>query len=120
MPELDLNDVAALEKAIANKYGPEAVINPKSLWDEEKEKNYRLQLKELSKIRKKTKQFSIVEVNNAGTLIKTENRSCPCCHNYSFDSRDDFYVTRFECCRECYFKYVDGREQRWKDGWRPG
>ena len=33
----DLNYIAALEKAIAEKYGEIATINPKSGWDPEKE-----------------------------------------------------------------------------------
>ena len=34
----DLNYIAALEKAITEKYGELTIINPKSLWTEEKEK----------------------------------------------------------------------------------
>ena len=30
--------IEAIEKAIAEKYGKEAVVNPKSQWDDEKEK----------------------------------------------------------------------------------
>ena len=36
----DLNDIAAIEKAIKEKYGEEAIQNPKRHWDEEKEKKY--------------------------------------------------------------------------------
>ena len=32
---------------------------------------------------------------------------------------DDIYFTKFDCCETCYIKYVDGREQRWLEGWRP-
>lgn len=33
------NQIVAIEKAIAEKYGKEAVQNPKGNWDESKEKN---------------------------------------------------------------------------------
>ena len=36
----DLNQIAALEKAISEKYGEIAVKNPKANWDENKEAQY--------------------------------------------------------------------------------
>ena len=52
-------------------------------------------------------------------LNKDSNRSCPVCHVYSFDLNDDLYMNRYECCKKCYIKWVEGREERWKTGWRP-
>ena len=43
MKDKDLNYVAAVEKAIAEKYGAETIANPKANWDEEKEKEYQEQ-----------------------------------------------------------------------------
>ena len=34
----DYDHIAAVEKAIAEKYGSEAIENPRSKWDEKKEK----------------------------------------------------------------------------------
>ena len=51
---------------------------------------------------------------------KDNNRNCPVCHAYSFDSRDDVYMTKFDCCYKCYIQWVEGREDRWSTGWRPG
>jgi len=28
-------------------------------------------------------------------------------------------MKKFDCCYECYIQFVDGREERWKSGWRP-
>ena len=36
----DLNYIAKLERAIKQKYGTEAIQNPASQWDEQKEKEY--------------------------------------------------------------------------------
>ena len=44
-----LNQIAGVERAIREKYGDEAIANPKANWDDEKEKDYLSQLKELSK-----------------------------------------------------------------------
>ena len=48
--ELPLNsDIAKIEKAIAKRWGSEAIQNPKGNWDEKKEKQYLEQLKKLTK-----------------------------------------------------------------------
>ena len=36
-----------------------------------------------------------------------------------FNGQDDLYMNKFECCWECYIKWVEGREERWATGWRP-
>ena len=36
----DLNKIAYVEKAIAKKFGKEAIVNPKSNWTDEKEEEY--------------------------------------------------------------------------------
>ena len=50
MSKKDLNKIAAIEKAIAEKYGEDAVSNPRSNWGDEKEKEYLEQLSETEKI----------------------------------------------------------------------
>ena len=42
----ELNYIVKLEQAIAKKYGHESVVNPKSLWTDEKEEQYLKDLKE--------------------------------------------------------------------------
>ena len=53
-------------------------------------------------------------------LMRESKRSCPVCSTYSFKSNDDVYMSKFECCEKCYIQWVEGREERWKTGWRPG
>ena len=53
-------------------------------------------------------------------FLNNENsRECPVCGLYSFHLKDDLYMHKFECCFKCYIQYVEGREERWKTGWRP-
>ena len=116
--------VAQLELAIANKYGEDAVKNPESGWDEEKEKSFQEQIKKFNKKMDKNSSFEDkVEVNGVlvskKLLSRESNRTCPVCNIYSFDFKDDVYMTKFECCFKCYIKYVEDREERWKAGWRP-
>jgi len=120
----DSNYVVKVEKAIAEKYGEETVVNPKSLWSTEKEENYLAQLKEADDKRRNLQEKSQkIEVN--GVLIskkllnKDSNRTCPICDTYSFKIRDDVYMNKYECCYRCYIQWIEGREQRWTEGWRP-
>ena len=120
----DLNYIAKLEKAIRKKYGQEAIENPAKHWDEEKEKEYLLQLKDF--VEKQRKKETAIEPENVnGVLItrKLLNRdnkiNCPVCSSMIRTVNDDIYMLKYDCCEKCFFQYVDGREDRWLKGWRP-
>jgi hypothetical protein len=123
--DLDLNDIARFEQAIAKKYGPEAIENPRKHWNDEKEKSYQDQIKKLAeKERAFEEKDDKVEVG--GFLISkkllnkdTTRRTCPVCKTYSYKIRDDVFMNKFECCYNCYIQWVEGREERWQSGWRP-
>jgi len=124
MTKKDLNYIAKVEKAIAQKYGEEAIQNPKAGWTDEKEQEYLDQIKKLHK-----KQRSIEEAKDKvevdGFLIskkllsKDSERVCPVCETYSFDKKDDLYMNKYDCCFTCYVEWVEDREKRWESGWRP-
>jgi hypothetical protein len=120
----DQDYIAKLEKAISEKYGEEAIKNPKSNWDEKKEEEYLRESKILQKKIHKTQQ----ESNNVQTndffvseklLRKDSKRECSVCKIYSFLRKDDVYMSKFHCCFNCYIQWVEGREERWEKGWRP-
>jgi hypothetical protein len=121
MKNKDPDYIAKLEKAIADKYGKETVEHPKVSWDEEMERFYLSDLK--TNYRHLNEEQEKEEVS--GVLISKEllnresRRSCPTCNIYSFKSVDDLYMTKFDCCFKCYVQWVEGREERWKSGWRP-
>ena len=120
----DPHYVVKVEKAIAKKYGEEAIQNPKKDWDDEKEKEYQEQIEEFYKKRDKIKDKSEkVEVDGIfipkKLLSRGKERTCPVCKTYSFKSQDDVYMNKYECCFGCYIQYVEGREERWQSGWRP-
>jgi len=120
----DLNRIAAIEKAIKEKYGSDAIAHPRADWDDEKEQKYLEEIRKLSE-RKQAVAEKTDKVDNGGFFIskkllnKETRRECPVCSVYSFDMKDDVYMNKFECCYECYIQYIDGREERWKTGWRP-
>ena len=124
MKERDLNDIARLERAIAKRWGSEAVLNPKSGWTKEKEEQYLEQIKKLDKIEAKKKDKA-EKVKKDGILIDKKllnnkiKRGCPICDIYSFDLKDDLYMNKYSCCWVCFMEFVEGREDRWKEGWRP-
>lgn len=121
MSKKDLNDIAKIEKAIKEKYGSEAIQNPKSSWDKEKEIKFLKDLKDFYSSKKRQKQ---TEEQN-GFVVKSRktknatDRTCPTCGSYSFSERDDVYMIKFGCCFECYIQHIEGREERWNSGWRP-
>jgi hypothetical protein len=124
MKDKDLNKIAAIEKAISEKYGTEAVVNPRSTWDEEKEQEYLQQMKEFySKVRKSREHEEKIDINGIKVSKKLLNReslkSCSVCGSFSKRSMDDVCFVKFECCSSCYDRYVSGREERWQKGWRP-
>jgi len=120
--EKDPNYAIKIENAISDKYGEETVQNPKSSWSDEKEKQY---LEDLKKLHSATtdQEQSQEQVNGVfiskKLFIRESKRSCPVCNVYSFKSKDDVYMSKFECCEKCYIKWVELREERWKSGWRP-
>ena len=123
MPK-DPNYIAKLEKAITQKYGEEAINNPARFWSEDKEKEYIQQsLEEQQKFSKLSDTQGKVEQDgfliNKKLLIRDHNRTCPVCSTYSFHPRDDLYMSKFEACFECYVQWIEGREERWTEGWRP-
>jgi phage FluMu gp28-like protein len=123
MSKKDPNYVVKLEKAIAKKYGQEAIENPKKHWTDEKEKEYLSELKEFYENTEDKEDVDKDEVNGVfipkKLLNKESNRSCPICNIYSFKSNDDVYMTKFDCCEKCYIQWIEDREERWLKGWRP-
>jgi hypothetical protein len=111
MTKRDLNYIAGVEKAIAEKYGKDAVQDFRNTWEEDKEKEYLEQLKERYKKNNRLKQKRVSR--------KKEQRTCPVCKTYSFSPADDLYMNRFKCCFECYVDFVEGEESRWKEGYQP-
>jgi len=122
----DWDHIAKIEKAIRQKYGREAIINPNSGWSEDKEKEYIAQLREMSSHQDAMeRQQEKVELD--GFLInkklltrETSILNCPVCTKRLKTIKDDIYNNKFECCHKCFINYVEGRVERWQNGWRPG
>ena len=120
----DLNHIAAVEKAITEKYGADATANPRANWDEIKEKEYLSQMREFyQKIRKNEEHQEKIDINGIKVSKKLLNReslaSCTVCGSFPRKSVDDVCLIKFECCHMCYIKYVEDREEKWLTGWRP-
>ena len=124
MSDKDYNKIVAVEKAIKERYGDEAIVNPKADWDENKEKEYLKQMKELYERNNKKQTYAEkVDVDGIKISKKLLNReslkNCPVCGAFPKKTMDDVCLVKYECCSKCYIKYVDGREDRWLKGWRP-
>tara|TARA_R110000744_G_scaffold314111_1_gene421176 strand:- start:212 stop:607 length:396 start_codon:yes stop_codon:yes gene_type:complete len=124
MKKEDLNYIAGLEKAIKKKYGEEAIQNPASFWDENKESEYIEQLHAF--VKKQQKLEAYVEPKNVNGILVTQklfNKDnkiiCHVCKSRNKTINDDVYHIKYDCCYECYIKFVENREARWLKGWRP-
>ena len=108
MKKKDFDYIARLEKAVKEKYGEDAIQNPAKFWDKDKEKET-------------TSDFDNVD----GILIsrKLINKeailNCPVCEVRLKTINDDIYTIKHKCCEKCYIQYIEGREDRWLQGWRP-
>ena len=103
-----------VEKAIQEKYGEEAIQNPKATWDEEKEKAYLAQITQIYKTYTPREKIEVDGVLIPKKLFRKESkRTCPECKVYSFDAKDDLYMIKFKCCFRCYIQHVEGREEKW-------
>tara|TARA_S200002703_G_scaffold26061_2_gene22360 strand:+ start:5186 stop:5578 length:393 start_codon:yes stop_codon:yes gene_type:complete len=111
--------IAKIEKAIKEKYGEDVIRHPKQEWTDEQEAAYLEDLKELAA---KEKAWRInnekVEIESgvfvSKKLLKREDsnsRVCPMCETYSFDLKDNLYMTKYECCWSCYINHIEGREE---------
>ena len=81
---------------------------------------------EYGKLQKQKKSEQEHDVENVdGVLVsrKLLNKegilNCPTCKSKLKTINDDIYFTKFDCCAKCFIKYIEAREQRWLDGWRP-
>ena len=110
------------QKAITEKYGAETIQHPKKGWNDEKEKEYLEDLRGFYKY-EESGMSEEEEINGVfipkKLITKNSKRSCPVCNVYSFKSNDDVYMSKFDCCEKCYIQWIEGREERWKKGWRP-
>ena len=113
MPNYDSERISAFEKAIEEKYGSNAILDPSSLWTQEKEKSY---LDQIKLVEKYYRQQAKENYSDQGGFILKEkliNRksfaSCSYCNEQAYKSNDEVYMTKFNCCFKCYVKYLEGR-----------
>ena len=120
----DPNYIAALEKAIKEKYGELATMHPKYFWNQEKEREYVSDTKETLK-KQVSNELSREKLDLGGILIpkklinKSMQKDCTVCKQYSFNKEDDLYLNKFSTCQKCHIQHIEGREERWASGWRP-
>ena len=111
----DPNYIAALEKAMSEKFGEVTIQNPKGNWDPAKEKIYLEQSKAFYK--KEAEAESARQLTDLGGILidsglinKKQKRQCDKCQKYSFNRDDDMFLTKYECCFLCYIKHFEGRK----------
>lgn len=106
----DPNYLAKVEKAIAEKYGNIATQNPAHFWNEEKEKLYIAETKEIAK--EQQKEDDLQEIQGGEVLIKgklfnttsKDDKICPNCKNYLLSVLDLVHMNKFKMCQVCHIR----------------
>ena len=44
---------------------------------------------------------------------------CPLCHDIMKGTKSNITYYNYGCCVNCFIQFIEGREMRWKSGWRP-
>ena len=117
--------IARIEKAIGEKYGTEAITHPQNDWTPEKERNYLTQVDE--QIRSEQDNQPSAEKVQIGQFFvssKLLNKTtitdqCPVCTAKLVTLMDDTCMSKYGTCFNCYIQYIEDREERWMNGWRP-
>lgn len=123
-PKRTIEELAKIEHALKEKYGEDSIVNPRQFWTKEKESEYQKELSVSVEKQQKLEENS-EKIEKDGFLISkrlltyTNSEGCPTCSKYFLNAQDTVYLIKFECCHKCFIDFVDGREDRWKTGWRP-
>lgn len=73
---------------------------------EDFDKFYTKYLKHIYKTNEKKREHKIKKgyIRNDSTSKETIKRKCSSCGKYSFNKRDVYYFSKFDCCEDCYYK----------------
>lgn len=115
----------AIEQAIVKKYGKETVQTPGKDWTPEQDEKLRENLNKREQARyQRQKEGEKVSQNGfliSKRILREEGKLSKCLHCNSLltSSVHLFYIVKYDACKDCYIKYIEGREERWQSGWRP-
>lgn len=106
----DQNYIAGLEKAIAEKYGEEAIQNPAKHWSSEKEKKYLEQLKKAGEYKASNKiEHSAGFLLDEKLINKRQIESCQRCDTKIASLNDKVYYNKYKTCERCYILYYENQ-----------
>ena len=75
MKDKNPDQIARIERAIAEKYGAESIVNPRAGWDEKKEKAYLKQMQEFyQKVQLNEESQEKIDINGIKVSKKLLNR----------------------------------------------
>jgi hypothetical protein len=114
MPIYDQKQISAFEKAIEEKYGENAILDPSSLWTPEKEKSYIEQVKSVERFYRQRPSENYSDQGGfilKEKLINKKNfKNCSYCGEQAYKANDEVYMTKFNCCFRCYICHLEGKK----------
>jgi len=61
------------------------------------------------------KKFKFIDKTNK----KHTGIFCSVCNFLLKTADDDLLSKKYDCCHDCYLRYVEARKNEWISGWRP-
>lgn len=114
-----IEDKQKLELAIKKKYGDESIQNLRKDWNFLKQQEYEKQIKQIQVLEDNKEE---IEKENFIELLKIKRKSfsnCETCEKCILSKDDYFFYLKFNVCENCFITYIEDRETRWENGWRP-
>jgi thioredoxin-related protein len=98
---------------VKEKYGKNAVRPIRDEWSSEEEEEYQAQKEEYEE--------RIKNIQNKKIIVYNGDDTCDYCGKLRiyFKIEDDVKIHKYGCCNTCYVNYIEDREDRWSEGWRP-
>lgn len=105
----EIEKLEKLENYLIDKYGKEWTFNPEANVTPETCK----EVQDL--ILKKESEAE----SYRGNIRRVFEKECPVCESLLLNTEDHLSYLLHKACHRCFIEHIDGREERWKSGWRP-
>lgn len=110
-----------LENVFREKYGPMSLVDIGAFWNTQKDKILKeyLRIEQKYFLSKEDNYFKFGSILFSNKFSSKENKCCLVCGRYNYKARDLKTFSLFRTCFDCHVRHIEGREERWKAGWRP-
>lgn len=99
------------------KFGKFSTIDISSFWNVHKEEKYKEYIKNTKY--KNINFIDILGIKYSRNIFQKKSKNCILCGKHNYRLVDMTSYDKYRTCSTCYVQYIEDREERWKNGWRP-